>query len=52
MITPEQAVAIYKISLIVYKERKYKNILPLIDKPSFKKNKNGKGKRTKNNLIN
>lgn len=37
MITPEQAVAIYKISLLVYKERKDNNILPLIDKPSLKK---------------
>ena len=36
MITHEQSVAIYKISLLVYKERKNNNTLPLIDKPSFK----------------
>lgn len=49
MITPDQAIAIYKISLLVYKERKDNNILPLIDKPSFKNRKYGNNKRSKNN---
>jgi len=49
MITHEQSVSIYKISLLVYKERKANNILPLIDKPSFKNRKYGNNKRSKNN---
>jgi hypothetical protein len=49
MITPEQAIAIYKISLLVYKERRKNNILPLIDKPSFENKKYGNSKRSKNN---
>ena len=47
MITPKQAVAIYKISLLVYKERKSNNTLPLIYKPSFKNMETKK--RSKNN---